>query len=92
MSAQHHQPRQSGHASLRRQIETAWALGRSGAQIVADLGCNPATVKRYITLIRDAGARPEIAGEDERHVADVFAAQPGGFYAKHLPATYRVRA
>lgn len=92
MSAQHHQPRQSGEASLRRQIESAWASGRSGAQIVADLGCNPATVKRYISLIRDAGARPEIAGEDERHVSDVLAGLSSGFPARHLPATYRVRA
>lgn len=92
MSAQHHQPRQTGEASLRVQIETAWASGRSGPQIVDALGCNPATVKRYLSLMRDAGARPQVVGEDERHVADVLAANATGFPARHLPATYRVRA
>lgn len=68
-----------------------------------EAGCTTAQIARVLGRTEDAvrsrrrAERPDKPvvsrpNDDAGHLAKVLASSPSGFFARHLPATYRVRA
>lgn len=92
MPAQRHGPRHQ-KTSAKAQIESLLAASRLTVQQIA---IETGRSLEYVRQIQNCNSRTNgdipPAGDCDKHLEMVFAASPGGFYAKHLPAAYRVRA